>query len=113
MEKSTPDKNNDFMWRQFVKLGDMMGDGLHLEPDGKWITKEYNRLSRILNPEIYQDIRKRKADAVNTRMAELLQSHKCTKCNGELKQSRKGSKVCYCTNCGIRYKASAKPNNSK
>lgn len=29
--------------RQLVKLGDMMGDGLHLEPDGKWISKEYKQ----------------------------------------------------------------------
>lgn len=27
---------------RLVRLGDMMGDGLHLEPSGKWIEREYD-----------------------------------------------------------------------
>jgi len=33
--------NNEHLLAQLVKLGDMMGDGLHNEPDGKWIEREY------------------------------------------------------------------------
>jgi len=56
-----PDKikkaSDDFHWRQFCKLGEMMGDGLHHEADGKWIAIEYKKLSRILIPEI-RDVEK-------------------------------------------------------
>ena len=31
-----------------IQLGDMMGDGLHHEPDGYWIPKEYKRILRAL-----------------------------------------------------------------
>jgi hypothetical protein len=34
---SSASKDNEHLWRQFCKLGEMMGDGLHYEPDGKWI----------------------------------------------------------------------------
>ena len=33
---------------QLIKLGDMMGDGLHHEPDGRWISKEYTKVLRAL-----------------------------------------------------------------
>lgn len=38
------DMDKEYLHRQLVKLGDMIGDGLHDEPDGKWITKEYRHL---------------------------------------------------------------------
>ena len=28
---------------RLVRLGDMMSDGLHLEPNGKWIEREYKK----------------------------------------------------------------------
>ena len=28
--------DNDSLYNQMIKLGDMIGDGLHLEPDDKW-----------------------------------------------------------------------------
>lgn len=40
--------DNDFLLNQLVKLGDMMGDGLHHEPDGKWIEKEYRKIAKQL-----------------------------------------------------------------
>lgn len=36
---------NEHLWRQFEKLGEMMGDGLHHEADGKWISVEYKKLA--------------------------------------------------------------------
>ena len=36
----------------------MMGDGLHIEPGGKWITKEYNKLAKILIPDLAVTSRK-------------------------------------------------------
>lgn len=103
-------EENQFLWRQFCRLGEMMGDGLHHEPDGKWIEREYKHLARILIPELKtQDKERRKLKALNIdeQMQKLLLERKCS-CGGTLKQSRSGSKVCYCTECNARYKARTK-----
>lgn len=77
------------LWDQFVRLGDMIGSGLHNEPDGKWITKEYNKLAKILCPNtkdktmLYdsEKIKKSRADAV--RKIEELLSNPEISINGE------------------------------
>lgn len=94
--------NQDFLSNQLIKLGDMMGDGLHHEEP--WIAKEYGRILRKLHPEIFQEIRRKKAINTNEQMDRLLQEKKCI-CGGSFKQSRSGSKVAYCTSCGKRVKA--------
>lgn len=96
------------LWDQFIKLGDMIGDGLHRERGGGWINRDYNKLAKILVPEIKEAAaarRKRKADHVNEQMQKLLEKKKCD-CGGNLKQSRSGSKVAYCALCNRRYRAS-------
>lgn len=32
-----------YLYERLIKLGDLMGDGCHLEPDGKWIENEYKQ----------------------------------------------------------------------
>lgn len=109
MEKKFDDS---FQWEQFCRLGEMMGDGLHHEPDGKWITREYNRLAKLLVPEIAEamSIRRRERNArTNESISNLLATIKCTGCGeGKLSQSRSGSRVLYCGTCGSRYKAVTK-----
>ena len=39
-------RENEFEWRQFCRLGEMIGDGLHYEES--WISKEYKRLQKNL-----------------------------------------------------------------
>jgi hypothetical protein len=107
-EENKPSQKSH-LHEQLVKLGDMMGDGLHHESDGKWIPKEYNKVLRALEPEIFKEKRKRKAEALNKKMITLLLSKRCT-CGGVLTQSRSGSKIAYCTVCDKRYKAV--PNKS-
>lgn len=34
-------EDNKKLHEQLIKLGDMMGDGLHHEDGGKWIEREY------------------------------------------------------------------------
>lgn len=34
--------------QRLIQLGDMMGDGLHYERDGQWITREYKATLRAL-----------------------------------------------------------------
>lgn len=96
--------DRDFLSRQFIRLGDMMGDGLHHEPDGKWISTEYRKISKLLYPEEFKRKRKQKADQINNRINELLKENKCRKCNSELKQSRSGSRILNCTQCNSKYK---------
>ena len=101
---------NEFEWRQFCRLGEMMGDGLHYEPDGKWIAKEYRRLAKILIPEMREEnkaIRKLKSASIDEQMKNLLSEKKC-ECGGDLKQKRSGAKVAYCENCNQRYVARTK-----
>ncbi len=103
-------RENQDLWNRFIRLGDMMGDGLHYESDGKWIEREYNKLARILIPEIKEaDKQKRKNRAINInkQMDALLQTKKCS-CGGKLIQKRSGTKVVYCELCNSRYVAVTK-----
>ena len=31
----------EYLYDRLIRLGELMGDGCHLEADGKWIEKEY------------------------------------------------------------------------
>lgn len=97
-------QDKDYLHRQLIKLGDMMGDGLHHEADGKWIQREYRAIAKQLFPEHYAGQSKRKNDAVNAAMIKFLAEHKCG-CGGELKQVRSGSVVNQCQVCKKKYKA--------
>lgn len=94
--------NRDYLHRQLIKLGDMMGDGLHHEPDGKWIEREYKKISKLLFPEYYAKIDSAYKERFNKQVAELLAQKKCN-CGGEIKQVRSGSKKCKCQNCNATY----------
>lgn len=83
-----------------VKLGDMMGDGLHHEPDGKWIEKEYSRVLRALG---YSPPRANNSESINRGMAKALENALCEKCGGKLKQTRSGSLRAKCVTCGVKY----------
>lgn len=87
------------MLSQLVKLGDMMGDGLHLESGGRWISKEYAKVTRALG---YAPPRACNTEAINKAMAEALEKSSC-QCGSTLKQSRSGSFRAACTACGKRY----------
>lgn len=92
--------NKDFLHSQLIKLGDMMGDGLHHEPDGKWIPREYKKVMKALGigPK-----RRNNSEAINKAMVPRLKDVKCQKCQGDLKQTKSGSKRGKCVGCGARY----------
>lgn len=92
--------DKDYLHRQLVKLGDMMGDGLHHEPDGKWIVKEYNRTLKALG---ISKPRSNNAEAINKSMQKAVGESKCTKCGGNLRQTRSGSLRALCESCGQRF----------
>lgn len=93
--------NDDFLGQQLIRLGDMMGDGEHLEPGGKWISKEYGKIARALG---YVPKRKRpNVTAIDEHMKRRVTEVKCQKCNGQLKQTRGGSKRARCGGCGAKY----------
>ena len=82
---------------RLVKLGDMMGDGLHYEPGGEWINREYRKALKeagIIQPK------KRNSSSVDDFMAKRITAVKCS-CGGELKQTRKGSFRAKCIECGL------------
>ena len=109
-ETTVKPRNNEFEWRQFCKLGEMMGDGLHHEADGKWIVKEYKRLSKLLLPNLPNNDkikRKQKAESIDKQMQQILLKKFCS-CGGILKQKRSGTKVAYCQTCNARYVAKYK-----
>ena len=104
--------NKEWMWSQFIRLGDRIGDGDY-EP---YMVKEYKRLMKILCPPteeekaIKAENRRKKNENIDKQIKERLEKDKCSKCNSDLKQTRKGSKVVQCINevCRARYQYKAK-----
>ena len=109
------ESGNEHLWNQFARLGEMIGDGLHYESDGKWISKEYRKLSKILCPPtpemkaLMKEARKEKSKKIDEQMTKLMETFKC-KCGGTLKQKKRGVKVAYCQICNLRYVARSKKN---
>jgi len=97
--------NDKFLSNQLIKLGDMMGDGLHNEPDGKWISREYRRICKILYPEMFpkKDFAKR-----NEAIRKWCDGKTCDKCGGSLKQTKSGSLRVVCNACDAKYQLSKK-----
>lgn len=95
------DKTTARLHSQLVKLGDMMGDGLHHEPDGKWINAEYRKTLwalAMLPP------RKNNSAIINEAMIKRVAQVPCPNCNGVLKQTRSGAKRAKCQQCSNLYK---------
>lgn len=84
---------------QLVRLGDMMGDGLHHDSDGKWIEKEYKRVCRALG--IGKAPRK-SSEEINKQVAEFLIGKTCP-CSGELAQTRSGAYRLVCKLCKKKF----------
>lgn len=86
--------------RQLVKLGDMIGEGLHHEPGGKWINIEYKRVLKALGlQQPYKNNRAHINKAMDKRVAEVF----CPNCKGVLNQTRAGSKRARCKECNNLY----------
>lgn len=92
---------------QLIRLGDMMGDGLHHEPGGGWINSEYKKISRLLYPEIAaaeKSQRKIKNAETDQYMADFLKDKPCPNCaSGKLSQTRSGAKTCKCGACNKKF----------
>ena len=93
--------DKDLLEDRLVRLGDMMGDGLHLEPGGKWIEWEYKETLKALG--LLESVkRKNNSDKINEFMANRLKEVKYT-CGSELAQSRSGSFIGKCNKCGKKF----------
>lgn len=93
--------DKDLLEDRLVRLGDMMGDGLHLEPGGRWIEREYKKTLKSLGLlELVK--RKNNSNKINEFMAKRLKEVKCT-CGSELVQSRSGSFIGKCNKCGKKF----------
>ena len=94
------DETRANLHNQLIKLGDMMGDGLHHEPDGKWISQEYKKVAKALG---YGPQKRNNTEAINERMKQRCIDVKCGKCEGNLEQTRSGSKRATCKSCGAKW----------
>ncbi|CAH9013509.1 putative cell division control protein [Vibrio phage 501E54-1] len=95
-------ETKDHLHKQLIQLGDMMGDGLHLEPDGKWISRDYKKILKALGM-LPKHPRKNNSEAINEAMERRVTEVVCKKCEGKLKQTRKGSKRAVCEDCDSKY----------
>ena len=89
------DHENKFLHQQLIKLGDMIGDGLADEPDGKWIRKEYAKVAKALG---YGPDRTAMRSAINKAMMKRCSDVVCGHCGEKLVQTRAGSKRAICPN---------------
>ncbi len=78
-----------------------MGDGLHHEPNGKWIEREYKKTLKLLG--IKSTNNTRNTENIDSFMVERCNKEKC-KCGGALKQVRRGSFIAKCSICGEKYR---------
>lgn len=101
-----PTETRERLLRHLVKLGDMMGDGQHLERGGKWISKEYDKILRALGHKAARDslVRQARAEAIDEAMAKRVAECPCPHCGGALVQTRKGSTWAACEPCMIKFK---------
>lgn len=89
--------DNEFLWSQFIRLGEMLGDG---DCDA-WVGREYKRIARALGL-IKRKPRKNHSKQIDEFMKKRITQVKCPKCDGDFEQSRKGSFVGQCVNCGTK-----------
>lgn len=95
---------------ELVKLGDMIGDGLHLQPGGRWIARDYAKVAKELG---YTMPRSSRVADIDKAMASLLQTTSCPDCMGTLKQTRSGSRRVECTDCQRRYQFRKPPRRKR
>lgn len=110
------DKNDKVhLHQQLIKLGDMMGDGLHHEPGGKWISREYQKICKTLGylPKRKRGEATRDTATINEKMAERVSSTDCKKCGGTLQQTRSGSMRAKCLDCGGKFQLLKKVRTPK
>lgn len=90
--------NNEYLHRQLIRLGDMLGDG-DCDP---WVGREYRRVATALG---VMPRRKRTNNIkfINEAMATTLATTRCPSCNGQLKQTRSGSMRGQCLACNKKY----------
>lgn len=91
------------LYRQLVKLGDMLGDGMGDEPDGAWIKKEYRQVMKALGHKLPRKPRANHSVQINERMAQRVAEQPCLACGGTLKQIRSGSRKARCTSCAAGF----------
>lgn len=97
--------DRDYLQRQLIKLGYMMGDGLHHEPGSAWISIEYEKIAKHLYPDMFP----KNDNTIRDRsVSKWCESHTCPKCKGALRQTRSGSFRVICNECGSKFQLKAK-----
>lgn len=97
------EKDNDFLHRQLIKLGDMMGDCLHHESGGEWIEREYGRILKALGIGPPKKKRRNDSQGINEFMKDAVNKRRCPECDDQFIQTRSGSLRAECQGCGNIY----------
>lgn len=92
--------DNDFLHRQLIRLGDMIGDGLADEPGGAWIKRDYAQTMRALG---IAPKRRNRSAQIDERMRQRVAEVNCQACGVALKQTRAGSTRAKCAACGVLF----------
>ncbi|MCP1652724.1 hypothetical protein [Pseudomonas nitroreducens] len=82
-----------------IRLGDMMGDGMHLEPGGAWIEREYRATVKALG---LGAPRRNNREAIDKAVGQYVADNRCA-CGGVLVQTRAGSLRVACKACAQGY----------
>ncbi|PJZ51594.1 hypothetical protein [Leptospira adleri] len=94
------DISREYLSNRLIKLGDMIGDGLHHE--NKSISSEYKRVLHELHPEIKKRKMEKGREQMNEMVNSVIETRSCD-CGGKFIQKRKGAKVIICSSCKKRF----------
>jgi len=97
-----PGVDKEYLGRQLIKLGDMLGDGMGDEPGGAWIKTEYRKICKALGYVMPTKPRRNNSQVINAAVAKYVETNRC-ECGGVLIQSRPGSMRVECVACRKRY----------
>lgn len=98
--KPSFEEDREFLSRQLIRLGDMLGDG-DAEP---WVKKEYRRVAKALGYDMPVRKRADHSEEINKLMADRVLQVVCSQCGCKLKQIRSGSMQAKCTNCNAKFR---------
>lgn len=87
------EKERDRLHQQLIKLGDMMGDGLHYEDPS--ISREYKRICKILYPDMFP----RKRRKPNQKLINTLKPCDCGQKGWTYHRHDKGTVSISCKKC--------------
>lgn len=109
------EKQKEIRWlyHQLDRCGQMIAEDDEWGEARRDYNREYRRIIKALarlEPEKWREFRftQKPSEKYDAKVAEFCQQHKCRKCGGQMKQSRRGSLRIVCQECGAKYQLKTK-----